>query len=118
MLSVRRGAWDYLLSAAKAGEQLQVELPDGLGCLIALFVEGSHDVAIWRDCGHDRDAVDLLGLDTARSVMTMLPDELQAVWERHFNGEQKCEQEFLDVLSQVSRFVNQPFPAPDWLQEG
>jgi hypothetical protein len=117
MLFVRRGAWDYLLSAAKAGERVRVELPDGMGFLTALFVEGSRDVAVWREWNSDMDRVELLGLDSARSVMNILPSELQAVWERHYEGKQTREREFLDTLQQISRFVGQGFPVPDWLQE-
>jgi hypothetical protein len=114
---VRRGAWNYLLSAAKAGQSLRVDLPDGMGFLTALFVEGSHDVAVWRDWNLDLDVLDLVGLNTARSVMDSLPGELQEIWEQHYDGEQKRTREFLDVLRQISRFVGQGFPIPDWLQE-
>jgi hypothetical protein len=88
-----------------------------MGFLTALFVEGSRDVAVWRDWNLDMDQVELLGLDTARSVMNSLPGKLQAVWERHYKGEQTREDEFLDTLQQISRFVGQGFPIPDWLQQ-
>jgi len=117
MLLIRRGAWDYLLSAAKAGERVRVQLPDGMGFLTALFVEGSCDVAVWREWNSDMDQVELLGLDSARSVMNILPTELQAVWQSHYEGEQTRESEFLDTLQQISRFVGQGFPVPDWLRE-
>ena len=92
-------------------------LPDGMGFLTVLFVEGSRDVAVWHEWDSDIDQVELLGLDSARSVMGMLPDELQAVWARHYKGKQTREREFLDTLQQISRFVTQGFPVPDWLQQ-
>jgi hypothetical protein len=117
MLLIRRGAWNCLLTGAKAGERIRVELPDGMGFLMALFVEATHDVAVWRDWEGDLDQIELLGLESARSVMNTLPDRLRAIWERHYQGEQTRESEILDTLQMVSRFVGQGFPVPDWLQQ-
>lgn len=116
MVFIRRGAWNYLFSAAKAGERIQVNLPDGMGVLIALFIEGSQDVAVWREWSSTLDQVELLGLDSARSLMNILPDQLQGVWERHYEGKQTREHEFLDALQQISQFVGQAFPIPCYLQ--
>ena len=118
MSFIRRGAWSFLLSQAKAGDSIRIELPDQMGFLMVLFVEATHDVAVWREWESQLDQVELLGLDSARSLMGMLPSELQAVWERHFDGKQTREQEFLNVLGQISKFIGQGFPVPDWLQEG
>ena len=118
MLFVRRGAWDWLLSTAKAGERIRIELPDRMGALAVLFIEASHDVGVWREQGLDLDRVELLLLDSAPSAMQLLPDTLQAIWERHYHGKQTREREFLDVLQRISRFIGQSFPVPGWLQEG
>jgi hypothetical protein len=118
MLSIRRGGWEYLLAAAKAGERIRVELPDRMGFLTALFVDGSRDVAVWREELFELDRVELLGFDDARSLMALLPNELQALWERQYKGEQCREREFEETLQQISRFVGQDYSSPEWLQDG
>ena len=114
---IRRGAWEYLLSAAKAGKRLRVELPDQMGALVALLIEGPYDLAVWIEGNTLSDQVELLGLNSVGSTMDILPTELQAVWERHYKGVQIREEEFLDVLRQVSQFLEKGFPPPDWTQE-
>ena len=108
-------ALTHLLARAHAREDLRLDLPDGMGCLVVSFVEGSQAVMVWREGELDLDFVDLLCFHQARIVMTLLPDALTEVWRRRYNDRQTREPEFEATLDAVSRFLEQPYPRPEWL---
>ncbi len=108
-------ALTHLLRQAHAREDLRLSLPDRMGRLLVSFIEGSQAVMVWRAHGDELDFVDLLCFHEAKIVMTLLRDALTEVWRRHYNDQQTREREFEATLDAVSRFLEQPYPRPEWL---
>jgi len=117
MTLISKRALMHLLMRTRAKVDLRIELPDTMGDLCLSFIEGSQHVAAWREQDEEFGFVDLIDLRGARSFMEMLPVSLEELWRVHYADRQVREREFVEVLQRVSRFLEQPFPVPEWAED-